>query len=67
MFYSNTIFANVGGISSNSVTLIIGVVNFISTCIGLIGIFKYGRKTLMVNFNFAIAIVLVLTGVFGLT
>lgn len=65
MFYSNTIFANVG-IAANTVTFLIGIVNFGSCLIGLIGIFKFGRKTLMLGGYASMATVLVLTGYFAL-
>ena len=52
--------------SSSKITFLIGVVNFGSCCVGLIGIFKFGRRTLMLGGYASMATVLVLTGFFGL-
>jgi len=65
MFYSNTIFK---GVVSNeeTVTFLIGIVNFGASLIGLILIGKFGRKTLMVIFNTVMFIDLAAVGLFSL-
>ena len=66
MFYSNTIFASLGDISPDMITFMVGVVNFFSTFGGLWLLFKFGRRSIMITFNFGMAVVLFLVGFFSL-
>lgn len=66
MFYSNTIFSSLGGISPDMITFLVGVVNFLATFGGLVLLFKYGRRQIMLVFNLGMAIVLFLVGFFSL-
>ena len=66
MFYSNTIFASLGGISSVMITFYVGLVNFIATFGGMYLLFKAGRRTIMLNMNALMAIILLMVGVCSL-
>ena len=66
MFYSNTLFADVG-MPSSQVTGLVGVVNFVSTFGGLALVSKFGRRPILVYGAFAISVVLILQGVFSLS
>jgi SP family galactose:H+ symporter-like MFS transporter len=66
MFYSNTIFASLGGISSVMITFYVGLVNFIATFGGMILLFKAGRRTIMLNMNALMSIILLMVGVCSL-
>ena len=66
MFYSNTIFASLGGISPVMITFYVGLVNFIATFGGLILLFKAGRRTIMLNMNALMSIILLMVGVCSL-
>jgi len=61
MFYSNTIFANVG-MDPTTITALIGIVNFLSTLGGLGLLAVSGRRTIMLYMNGLMAIILVLVG-----
>lgn len=61
MFYSNTIFANVG-MDPTTITALIGIVNFVSTLGGLGLLAVSGRRTIMLYMNGLMAIILVLVG-----
>jgi hypothetical protein len=62
MFYSNTIFASLGGISPDMITFLVGVVNFLATFGGLTLLFKFGRRTIMLYVGAVMAIILVAVG-----
>jgi len=66
MFYSNTIFSNLGNISPDMITFMVGVVNFLATFGGLFLLFKFGRRTIMIIGNLSMAVVLFLVGYFSL-
>jgi len=61
MFYSNTIFKNVG-MSSQTITGLVGGVNFLATLGGMAFLTFWGRKTIMFWMSILIAIVLVAIG-----
>ena len=61
MFYSNTIFANVG-MDATTITALVGIVNFVSTFGGLGLLAVSGRRTIMLYMNGLMAIILVLVG-----
>lgn len=63
MFYSNTIFKGVVD-NEDTVTLLIGCVNFGASLIGLLLIGKFGRRTLMLINNAAMFLILVSIGLF---
>jgi len=65
MFFSNTIFSNVGTLSSAQLTGLVGFVNFFTTLIGMALLSCAGRKTIMFWCNLAMAIVLLLLGYFS--
>jgi hypothetical protein len=62
MFYSNTIFSSLGGISPDMITFMVGVVNFLATFGGLWLLFKLGRRTIMLYIGACMAIILVMVG-----
>jgi len=65
MFYSNTIFEDAGITwESTKVTALMGGVNFVSSIIGVLLLFKFGRKTLMFFWNFWIVGSLTCLGIF---
>jgi Na+/melibiose symporter-like transporter len=66
MFYSNTIFASIGSISSVMITFYVGLVNFIATFGGLFLLFKMGRRAIMLNFGAIMAAILILVGISSL-
>ena len=63
--YSNTVFANIGW-KPQKISGIIGIVNWLTTIVGILLLVKYGRRILMLYGNFFITITLCLTGVFSL-
>ena len=65
MFYSNKIFAyaDIKGLSNDTVTFLVGAVNFVTTFGGIYLLSKAGRKTIMVWCNSLMAIVLTMLGV----
>jgi len=64
MFYSNTIFKETKVFSSaDTITLLVGLVNFGTTFIGLALITKFGRKTLMIVGNIGMLVCLAVVGV----
>jgi len=65
MFYSNKIFKGVVD-NEDTVTFLIGMVNFFSSLVGLMLIGKFGRKTLMVVFNVVMFLDLAAVGIFQL-
>jgi predicted MFS family arabinose efflux permease len=65
MFYSNTIFKGVVK-NEDTVTFLIGLVNFVASLVGLLLINKFGRKTLMVVFNTVMFLDLCAVGIFSL-
>ena len=65
MFYSNTIFKN-AGVPATTVTGLVGIVNFVSTLIGMVFLGYFGRKTLMLVFNVLMALDLAGLGIFSL-
>jgi hypothetical protein len=66
MFYSNTIFASLGSISPTMITFYVGLVNFFATFGGLFLLFKAGRRTIMLNLNALMAVILVMVGICSL-
>ena len=66
MFYSNTIFASLGGISSVMITFYVGLVNFLATFGGLFLLFKAGRRTIMLNMNALMSLILLMVGICSL-
>ena len=65
MFYSNTIFKN-AGVPATTVTGLVGIVNFVSTLIGMVFLGYFGRKTLMLVFNVLMALDLAGLGIFSI-
>ena len=63
MFYSNTIFGGLGSISGVEITFYVGLVNFIATFGGLYLLFKAGRRTIMLNMNALMSLILLMVGV----
>jgi MFS transporter, SP family, xylose:H+ symportor len=74
MFFSNTIFSDIGGknpdgtpkISATAITGLVGFVNFFTTLIGMALLSYAGRKTIMLWCNLAMAIILLSLGYFTL-
>ena len=64
MFYSNMIFKGLS-LTATFVTALIGIVNFITSIIGLILLVFFGRKILMLLGNAAMAILLLTLAVFS--
>lgn len=67
MFYSNTIFKEGTDLDSNTITTLVGSVNFVSAIVGMFLLTIWGRRTIMLWCNFICAILLILTGYFSLT
>lgn len=65
MFYSNTLFAGLG-MSTATITGLVGIVNFVATFGGLYLLTVAGRRTIMLWNNLLMAILLVLQGYFCL-
>jgi len=63
MFYSNTIFKDIG-FSANKITALIGIVNFITSGVGIVLLGMFGRKTLMLTCS---CLMVVLLGLVGLS
>jgi hypothetical protein len=63
MFYSNTLFSNLGG---ETVTGLVGIVNFLTTFGGLYLLSVAGRKSIMFTMSAAMAVLLILLGYFSL-
>lgn len=63
MFYSNTIFGGLGSISGVEITFYVGLVNFLATFGGLYLLFKAGRRTIMLNMNALMSLILLMVGV----
>uniref|UniRef100_A0A7S3IJ38 Hexose transporter 1 n=1 Tax=Strombidium inclinatum TaxID=197538 RepID=A0A7S3IJ38_9SPIT len=61
MFYSNTLFAS-SGMSAQTITGLVGVVNFLSTFGGLFLLTIAGRRTIMVSCSIIMSIILLLNG-----
>jgi hypothetical protein len=61
MFYSNTIFKNVG-FSPNLISAIIGIVNFFTSCLGIGMLSMFGRKTLLLSCSACMVVVLAMVG-----
>lgn len=59
MFYSNILFKGLS-MTNTTITLLIGIVNFLATLVGLSLLICFGRKTLMLIFNALMALTLVL-------
>jgi len=65
MFFSNTIFKNVGGnLTATQITGLVGFVNFFTTLIGMALLSYAGRKTIMFWCNLAMALILLSLGYF---
>ena len=62
MFYSSTIFSNIG-LEPSTITLLVGIVNFATTFVGLGLLTYFGRKTIMFFCNIAMAGILIGLGV----
>lgn len=62
MFYSNTIFSSLDGISPDMITFLVGVVNFVATFGGLCLLSKFGRRSIMLVVGAIMAVILVLVG-----
>ena len=58
MMYSNTLLANIG-MSELTLTFLIGLFNLIAAIIGLVLLNFAGRRTLMLIFNAAMALILI--------
>jgi len=63
MFFSNTILGT-SGMPASTATLLVGVVNMLSTVGGMALLSKFGRKTLMVYGTGFIVLFLLATGIF---
>lgn len=66
MFYSNTIFKKGTSLSSDTITALVGSVNFVTTLIGMWLLSLAGRKTIMLWTNAIIAVCLILLGYLSL-
>jgi MFS family permease len=66
MFYSNTIFKAGTSLDSNTITTLIGTINFVTTLVGMFLLTIAGRRTIMLWSFFFIAIILVLIGFLSL-
>jgi hypothetical protein len=66
MFFSSAILGGHDGkgMSAETATLLVGVVNFVSTAIGMTLLSKFGRKSIMVAGMIGITLMLIGTGVF---
>lgn len=59
MFYSNMLFEGLS-MTNTEVTFLIGIVNFITSIFGLVLLIWFGRRSLMLFFNIAMTITLLL-------
>ena len=66
MFYSNTIFKKGTSLSGDTITALVGSVNFVTTLIGMWLLSLAGRKTIMLWTNALIAATLILLGFLSL-
>merc|ERR1711934_945755 len=64
MFYSNMLFKGLS-MSSTAVTFLIGLVNFVASLVGLVLLVFFGRKTLMLIFNIAMTLTLLLLALYS--
>ena len=62
MFYSNTIF-KAAGLRATTITGLVGVVNFVTTLVGMAALGYFGRRTLMLWGNALMALIMILSGV----
>ena len=65
MFYSNTLFSNLG-MKPQTITGLVGLVNFLTTFGGLFLLSVAGRRTIMITMSAAMSVILVLNGIFSL-
>ena len=63
-FYSNLIFSELS-MSATSITAMIGIINFIVTCIGLVLLQYFGRRTLMLFGSATMSVTLFLMALFA--
>uniref|UniRef100_A0A7S3IZB7 Major facilitator superfamily (MFS) profile domain-containing protein n=1 Tax=Strombidium inclinatum TaxID=197538 RepID=A0A7S3IZB7_9SPIT len=66
MLYSNTLFGNLN-MSAQNITGLVGVVNFFSVFGGLALLTMAGRRSIWIWVNLAIAVILILEGIFSLS
>lgn len=66
MFFSSAILGGSDGkgMTAETATLLVGLVNFVSTAIGMSLLSMFGRRTLMIAGMIGITLMLVGTGVF---
>lgn len=64
MFYSNMIFKDMN-MSNTSITALIGIVNFVTSFVGLILLAYIGRKKLMFWFNLSMSMIIFLMARFS--
>ena len=66
MFYSNTIFESGTSMSPNTITTLVGTVNFLATLVGMYLLSIAGRRTIMLWNQVLLAIVLIVLGILSL-
>lgn len=64
MFYSNMLFKGLS-MTNTQVTFLIGIVNFVATLVGLVLLIWFGRRLLMLIFNAAMTLTLLLLAIYS--
>ena len=65
MMYSNTVFKK-AGLSATTITGLVGVVNFVTTLIGMTLLNYFGRRPIMLYGHAVMSLLLILSGIFSL-